>query len=107
VVAIGGQETGLFLGRGRRLASALQLNRMLRIKVLPLVIGPPFGANVVDLPGRIPLPSKITIRVLRPIDLRERLGPNPDAEEGYRMVTSTMQRTLTTLGNKRRFPVIG
>jgi hypothetical protein len=107
VVAIGGQETGLFLGRGRRLASALQLNRMLRIKVLPLVIGPPFGANVLDLPGRIPLPSKITIRVLRPIDLRERLGLNPDAEEGYRMVTSTMQRTLTRLGNKRRFPVIG
>jgi 1-acyl-sn-glycerol-3-phosphate acyltransferase len=107
VVAIGGQETGLFLGRGRRLASALQLNRLLRLKVLPLVIGPPFGVTVLDLPGRIPLPSKITIRVLRPLDLRKRLGPNPDPEEGYRLVTSTMQRTLTRLGNKRRFPVIG
>jgi 1-acyl-sn-glycerol-3-phosphate acyltransferase len=64
VVAIGGQETALFLGRGRRLASALQLNRLLRLKVLPLALGPPFGITVLDLPGRIPLPSKITIRVL-------------------------------------------
>jgi 1-acyl-sn-glycerol-3-phosphate acyltransferase len=107
IVAIGGQETGLFLGRGARLASALQLNRLLRLKVLPLVIGPPFGLTVLDLPGRIPLPSKITIRVLRPLDLRKRLGPKPDPEAGYALVTSTMQRTLTRLGNERRFPVIG
>jgi 1-acyl-sn-glycerol-3-phosphate acyltransferase len=107
VVAIGGQETALFLGRGRRLARALQLNRLLRLKVLPVVIGPPFGVTVLDLPGRIPLPSKITIRVLRPLDLHKRLGPNPDPEEGYRLVTSTMQRTLTRLGNARGLPVIG
>jgi 1-acyl-sn-glycerol-3-phosphate acyltransferase len=107
VVAIGGQETALFLGRGRRLASALQLNRLLRLKVLPLAIGPPFGLTVLDLPGRIPLPSKITIRVLDPIDLRDRLGPDPDPAQAYRLVTSTMQRSLTALGRKRRFPVIG
>jgi 1-acyl-sn-glycerol-3-phosphate acyltransferase len=107
VVAIGGQETALFLGRGRRLASALQLNRLLRLKVLPLAVGPPFGVTVLDLPGRIPLPSKITIRVLPPLDLRECLGADPDPEEGYRLVTSTMQRTLTGLADKRRFPVIG
>ena len=107
VVAIGGQETALFLGRGQRLASALQLNRLLRLKVLPLVIGPPFGVTLLDLPGRIPLPSKITIRVLPPLDLRERLGPDPDVEEGYRLVTGKMQRTLTGLASERRFPVIG
>jgi 1-acyl-sn-glycerol-3-phosphate acyltransferase len=107
VVAIGGQETALFLGRGRRLASALQLNRLLRLKVLPLAIGPPFGLTVLDLPGRIPLPSKITVRVLDPIDLRDRLGPDPDPARAYRLVTSTMQQSLTALGRKRRFPVIG
>jgi 1-acyl-sn-glycerol-3-phosphate acyltransferase len=107
IVSIGGQETALFLGRGRRLASALQLDRLLRLKVLPLAIGPPFGITVLDLPGRIPLPSKITIRVLGPIDLRERLGSDPDPERGYRLVTSTMQRSLTTLGHNRRFPIIG
>jgi 1-acyl-sn-glycerol-3-phosphate acyltransferase len=107
VVSIGGQETALFLGRGQRLASALQLNRLLRLKVLPLAIGPPFGITVLDLPGRIPLPAKITIRVLDPIDLRDRLGSDPDPEKGYRLVTSTMQRSLTDLGHDRRFPIIG
>jgi hypothetical protein len=62
---------------------------------------------VLDLPGRIPLPFRITIRVLPRLDLRESLGRSPDPEEGYRLVTSTMQRTLTGLGKERRFPVIG
>jgi 1-acyl-sn-glycerol-3-phosphate acyltransferase len=107
VVAIGGQETALFLGRGRRVARALQLDRLLRLKVLPPVLGPPFGVTVLDFPGRIPLPSKIAVRVLKPLDLRERLGSNPDVEEGYRLVTSTMQRTLTRLSNQRNVPVVG
>ena len=107
VVSIGGQETALFLGRGRRLASALRLDRLLRLKVLPVAIGPPFGVTVLDLPGRLPLPSKITIRVLDPIDLRARLGPDPNIDEGYRLVTQTMQRSLTALARDRRFPVIG
>jgi 1-acyl-sn-glycerol-3-phosphate acyltransferase len=107
VVALGGQETALFLGRGRRLASVLQLNRLLRLKVLPLAIGPPFGLTVLDLPGRIPLPSKITIRVLEPIDLRAQLGPDPDPHDGYRLVTDAMQDSLSALSRKRRFPVIG
>ena len=107
VVAIGGQETGLFLGRGRWLASALQLNRLARIKVLPLVIGPPFGVTVLDMPGRLPLPSKISIRVLPPIDLREHLGADADVDDGSQLVTDTMQTTLTTLDDERRVPVIG
>jgi 1-acyl-sn-glycerol-3-phosphate acyltransferase len=107
VVAVGGQETALFLGQGRRLARALQLDRRLRLKVLPAAIGPPFGLTVLDLPGRIPLPAKISVRVLKPIDLRDRLGSRPDPEEGYKLVTSTMQRTLTRLSNERTLPVVG
>ena len=107
VVAIGGQETALFLGQGRRFASALGLDRRLRLKVLPGAIGPPFGLTVLDLPGRIPLPAKISIRVMKPIDLRDRLGSDPDPEEGYKLVTSTMQRTLTRLSNERTLPIVG
>jgi len=107
VVALGGQETALFLGRGRRLAEALQLDRRARLKVLPIAIGPPFGVTVLDLPGRIPLPSKITIRVMPPIDLREELGSDRDIEEGYRLVRSRMQRTLTRLETQRSIPVVG
>lgn len=107
VVAIGGQETALFLGRGRRIAKALSLNKVARLKVAPPVIGPPFGVTVLDFPGRIPLPAKISIRVMPPIDLREKLGRNGDVEEGYRIVTSRMQRTLTRLSNQRSLPVVG
>ncbi len=107
VVSIGGQETALFLGRGRRVARALQLDRRLRLKVLPPVIGPPFGLNIMDLPGRVPLPAKISIRVGKPIDLRKRLGKQADLEDGYELVTSTMQRTLTRLSNQRSLPVVG
>jgi len=107
VVAIGGQETALFLGQGRRVARALRLDRLLRLKVLPPVLGPPFGLTILDLPIRFPLPAQISIRVLGPIDLRTRLGRRSDAEEGYKLVTSTMQRMLTRLGNERSLPVIG
>ncbi|MGI8579262.1 MAG: lysophospholipid acyltransferase family protein [Solirubrobacteraceae bacterium] len=107
IVAIGGQETALFLGRGRRVAKALSLNKFARLKVVPPVIGPPFGVTVLDFPGRIPLPAKITVRVMPPIDLRKKLGKNGDVEEGYRIVTSRMQRTLTRLSNQRTLPVVG
>jgi 1-acyl-sn-glycerol-3-phosphate acyltransferase len=106
IVAIGGQETGLFLGRGRGVARTLNLDR-LRLKVMPAVIGPPFGLSVLDMPARVPLPAKISIRVLKPIDLRARLGADDDVDAGYRLVTSTMQRMLTRLSNERDLPVIG
>ena len=78
-----------------------------RLKGLPAVLGPPFGLTVLDFPGRIPLPSKITIRVMPPIDLRKQLGADGDVEKGYRLVTSRMQRTLTRLQGQRSLPVVG
>jgi 1-acyl-sn-glycerol-3-phosphate acyltransferase len=107
VVAIGGQETALFLGQGRRIADLLRLDRLLRVKVFPAQVGPPYGLTVMDLPGRIPLPAKITVRALPKIDLRKRLGPDPDVDEAYELVTGTMQRALDKLDEERRLPVVG
>ena len=107
VVSIGGQETALFLGQGRRAARALRLDRLMRLKVLPAVIGPPLGVTILDLPIRFPLPAKISIRVLKPIDLGRRLGANATPEDGYDLVTATMQRTLTRLDRERALPVVG
>jgi 1-acyl-sn-glycerol-3-phosphate acyltransferase len=107
IVALGGQETALFLGRGRALAETLRLDRLARLKVLPAIVGPPFGVSVLDIPPRIPLPAKIRIRVMPPIDLREELDGRRDVEEGYKLVTSRMQRTLTRLANQRSVPVVG
>jgi 1-acyl-sn-glycerol-3-phosphate acyltransferase len=107
VVAIGGQETALFLTRGHDLAKLLRLDRLARLKVLPVSVGPPLGVNILDLPGRLPLPAKVTVEVLPPIDLTERFGPEPDPNEIYDDVTEEMQRTLDRLADERTVPVVG
>src|SRR4051794_20284272 len=107
VVSIGGQETALFLGQGRRLSKALRLDKTLRLKVLPPVIGPPFGTTILDMPLRVPLPAKITVSVGKPIKLRQKLGRTASADEAYELVTTNMQRTLTRLGHERTVPVVG
>jgi 1-acyl-sn-glycerol-3-phosphate acyltransferase len=107
VVSIGGQETALFLSRGAGLARALRLDRLARLKVLPISIAAPWGLNVGDFAGHIPLPAKITIEVLPPIDLEREFGPEPDVDEVYVHVTAQMQEALDGLAAERRFPVIG
>ena len=83
VVAVGGQETALFLSRGESLAQVLGLDRLLRLKVLPISLALPWGLNVGDMLGHIPLPAKITVEALPPIHLREEFGPEPDVDEVY------------------------
>jgi 1-acyl-sn-glycerol-3-phosphate acyltransferase len=107
VVSIGGQETALFLSRGDRLARLFGLDRMFRLKVLPISLALPWGLNIGDMLGHIPLPAKITIEVLPPIYLREEFGPEPDLEEVYDHVTRLMQDTLDAMAAERRLPVLG
>jgi 1-acyl-sn-glycerol-3-phosphate acyltransferase len=107
VVAIGGQETALFVTRGQRVAKALRFDRLTRIKVLPVQIAPPWGVTLLDMPTRIPLPAKITVEVLEPIDLKERFGPDPDHEEVYEEVTGEMQEALSDLSDERLLPLVG
>jgi 1-acyl-sn-glycerol-3-phosphate acyltransferase len=107
VVAIGGQETALFLTRGQRAARLTRLADLTRIKVLPVALAPPFGLSVLDLPTRIPLPAKITIEVLAPIDLTERFGPDPDHGDVYDQITGDMQEALSELQDERILPVVG
>jgi 1-acyl-sn-glycerol-3-phosphate acyltransferase len=107
VVAIGGQETALFLSQGEGLARLLRLDKALRLKVLPLSIAAPWGLNVGDFLGHVPLPSKIVVEVLPPIRPREEFGADPDVGEIHEHVTRLMQDTLDALAAERRFPVIG
>jgi 1-acyl-sn-glycerol-3-phosphate acyltransferase len=107
LVSIGGQETALFLSRGERLARLLRLDRMFRLKVLPISIAIPWGLNVGDMLSHWPLPAKISIRALDPIDIKEEFGPDPDPDEVYDAVLSRMQATLSQLAADRTLPVIG
>jgi 1-acyl-sn-glycerol-3-phosphate acyltransferase len=101
VVSIGGQETALFLTRGRRAVELLRLDRLLRLNVLPVALAPPFGITVLDLPGRIPLPAKITIHVLDPIEL------DGDVDAAYDQLVEIMQDALDELADERTLPVVG
>ena len=107
LVAVGGQETAIFLSRGERLAKVLQLDRLFRLKVLPISLSIPWGLNVGDMLGHWPLPAKLTVEAMEPIDVHDRFGRNPDVDEVYDYVTRVMQIKLDELSAERRLPLIG
>jgi 1-acyl-sn-glycerol-3-phosphate acyltransferase len=107
VVAIGGQETALFLSHGEGLARLLRLDRLLGVTRLPVSLGLPWGVNVGDLLGHLPLPAKITIETLPAIDPRAEFGEEPDVGDVHDHLTRSMQAALNALADERRLPVIG
>jgi 1-acyl-sn-glycerol-3-phosphate acyltransferase len=104
VVSSGGQQTFLPLTDGARLAKALRLDRLGRLKVLPVSLALPWGLNVGDMLGHLPLPVKIIQQVLPPIDVAERFGDDDD--RAYDYVTLRMQETLTSLAAERLVPFL-
>ena len=107
VVSAGGQETALFLSRGEGLARLLRLDKMFRLKVLPISLALPWGLNIGDMAGHVPLPAKISVRALKPIRIREEFGDDPDIDRVYEHITGVMQAELDVLQRGRRLPVIG
>jgi 1-acyl-sn-glycerol-3-phosphate acyltransferase len=106
VVSIGSQETALFLTRGERLAQLTGVDRILRLKSFPLMIALPFGLMPAIF-GHLPLPAKITVQVMEPIDLKERYGEQPDVETINEDILGSMQDVLDGLRGERRLPIIG
>ena len=105
-VSIGGQENQFFLTRGEWLAKTVGLDKLLRAKILPISFGFPFGFSAV-LPVNLPLPTKIVVQVLPPIDVVAEFGEDPDVDEVDAHVRHVMQRALDELAAQRRLPVIG
>src|SRR4051795_5893373 len=107
VVSVGGQETALFLSRGETLARLFMLDKLFRLKVLPISIAAPWGLNVGDMLGHVPLPAKIVVEALPCIHLREEFGDKPDLDEVYTEVLARMQAALDALAAERTLPVLG
>jgi 1-acyl-sn-glycerol-3-phosphate acyltransferase len=107
VVSLGGQETALFLSRGEWLAKLLRLDKMFRLKVLPISLALPWGLNVGDMMSHIPLPAKIRIRTLDPVYVREEFGEEPDLDAVYDHVLGRMQAALDHMRRERILPVVG
>lgn len=108
-VSVGGQETQLFLTRGRWLSRLLRLakleRKLLRTDLVPITFGFPFGFSVLA-PVNVPLPTKIVTEVLPPINLAKR-GGTRDIKRLDAHVRSVMQKGLKDLAAQRRFPIIG
>jgi len=110
-VSVGAHESLVVLSRGEGLAKLFGLDKRFRVSVLPLVLGPPFGIVPGGIPT-VPLPAKITVELLDPIDWSEQHGPeaadDPDVVDAcYEELTTTMQDALDRLAAERRFPIIG
>lgn len=105
-VSIGGQENQVYLSRGTGLAKLLRLDKLMRVKILPVSFGFPFGLSAV-LPVNVPLPTKIVTQVLEPIDITARFGEHPDVDEVDAHVRHVMQQALDVLAAERRLPVLG
>jgi 1-acyl-sn-glycerol-3-phosphate acyltransferase len=105
-VAIGGQESQVYLSRGEWMARLLRLDKLMRVKILPISFGFPFGLSAV-LPVNVPLPTKIVMQVLPPIDIVAEFGADPDIDEVDGLVRHVMQRALDELAEERRLPVLG
>ena len=101
VASVGGQETALFLDRGQWLAKLLMADKVLRLKSVPISLALPWGLNISDLAGHIPLPAKIAIEVQEPIEV------DGDDEAVHDKVIASLQAGVDRLAAERRFPVIG
>jgi 1-acyl-sn-glycerol-3-phosphate acyltransferase len=108
VVAHGAHHTVVIVSRGEGLAHVLGLDR-LRIKVFPILFGPPFGLTSVLTPP-LPLPAAITVEFLPALDWGD-IGPGEAeddeiVEQCYREITGLMQATLDRLRAEHPHPVL-
>lgn len=107
VVAHGSHDVLVVLARGEAAARRLGLHR-LRINVLPLVAGPPFG--VMPIVPIAPLPAKVTVRVCEPLDWSA-FGPAGADDPAvvrhcYEEILGRMQWNLDELVAERPHPLL-
>ena len=118
---------GCRLHRGEEIAEALGLKEKFRMHGLPitfrgifflwcvttgiftffpLLLAPAAFASIF-----IPMPAKMTFRILRPIDPTAMMDPSLTEEENiqriYDLVVGTMQRVLEEEYAKRSLPILG
>ncbi len=101
VVCVGGHEALVILWDGVALARKLGLPKRLRLQALPLSLSVPWGMWLGPLPGYLPLPTKISVRVLPPIPAEG------DVDEVDARVRAALQSAADDLARARRFPWIG
>jgi 1-acyl-sn-glycerol-3-phosphate acyltransferase len=117
VVSAGSHETLVVLARGSSFAKAIGLPRLVRsADIWPVLAGFPWGVWALPFLPQVPLPAKITVEVLPPIDLSAELGRTlapADAEDpavvqaGFDVVLGKMKPAVKRLYAERKWPVLG
>jgi 1-acyl-sn-glycerol-3-phosphate acyltransferase len=109
IATVGGPDSMPVLFSGRKLATALQLDRIARLKMFPIAIEAPWGIGPALLP-EIPFPTKIRTAFQEPIELDtdpERAEDDDYVDQMYDEVRGAIQRGMDTLARRRRLPLFG
>lgn len=127
IVTIGAHESYFILHRGEEIAEKLGLKEKFRLHGFPITVQSLFFLWCVATgmltffplllaPAAfwsifIPMPAKMTFKILPPIDVTRRVDPNLTEEENlqqiYDFVLREMQKVLTEEYEKRTFPILG
>jgi 1-acyl-sn-glycerol-3-phosphate acyltransferase len=109
IATVGGPDSMPVLATGRRLAKALRLDRIARLKMFPIAVQAPWGLSPALLP-EVPLPTKIRTAFQEPVEVDadpDRASDDDYVESKYQEVKSSIQRGMDALARRRAFPVFG
>lgn len=104
IVTAGAGESLFVISSGERLARAVRLDKLLRVKSAPVSISLPWGLSIgaVGMLPYLPLPTKLVTRVLPSMPPTD----GEDAADFAVRVETVMQDALTDM-TSGRFPLIG
>jgi 1-acyl-sn-glycerol-3-phosphate acyltransferase len=109
IATVGGPDSMPVLASGRRLAKALRLDKVARLKMFPIALQVPWGISPALLP-ELPLPTKIRTAFQEPIKLErdpERADDERYVRERYEAVSDSIQTGMDALARRRRLPLFG
>jgi 1-acyl-sn-glycerol-3-phosphate acyltransferase len=109
IATVGGPDSMPVLARGRRLARALQLDKVARLKMFPIALSAPWGIGPAMLP-ELPLPTKIRTAFQAPVKLSRDPAKAKDddyVDRKYDEVRQSIQDGMDALARRRTFPVFG
>jgi 1-acyl-sn-glycerol-3-phosphate acyltransferase len=109
ISTVGGPDSMPVLATGRRLAKALQLDKLARLTMFPIAVQVPWGISPALLP-ELPLPTKIRTAFRPAIELERDPARAEDAdyvESKYEEVEGSIQAGMDALARRRRLPLFG
>jgi 1-acyl-sn-glycerol-3-phosphate acyltransferase len=109
IATVGGPDAMPVLATGNRVAKALRLDKIARLKMFPIAVQAPWGISPAVLP-EIPFPTKIRTAFQEPIEVS---ADAEDAEDEdyvktkHDEVCASIQAGMDALARRRRLPLFG